>query len=563
MTTTNFIDNNPTTPIVAAWLNDVDETVYAAIGAGGVAPTTPANVRANIGLTATTGAALVGATASTNNSGATVQAQLTNVGSATGATNVGFTQAGTGAVARTAQDKMRDVVSVFDFMTTSQIADVKANTSLIDVTSAIQTALNSSAATKSNLYFPSGTYLCSSTLVLPTYLSAGRSVNVSLIGNDYNSTILSMTGAAYLFSSVSGGDNLNISNIQINTTTGGGITIGGDVGGLFLDNFFMNGCASTFSAINQTAGVIYTCNIQNSRFWNSSGYFGAVITMAGSGINIAIRDSFISQQKRDGDIITINNTKNFISDNVQYEGTNITSTSQTFVRFTGNCFNAKFINTYLEGTWDTGITTNLNVIRHIELGEIYAWNSTTSAKPNCVILDLSATTIGKYHVENIEYTNASSTSGTGYIVNDPLNLATIDNFHNGSVGNQASRVLSQNIYKESLRETGSIGFFAVAATITKTIQLPSISGEYVLSINIISQDQNHQTNAKYRVIWNTGHTNNWSVTDILGTIKSVGSVPPTGLAVSVNTSGLVTVTATSAQNGTYSYSFYWMRLQSF
>lgn len=72
-------------------------------------------------------------------------------------TDVSFIQAGTGAVTRTAQSKMRDVVSVFDFMTTAQIADVQANTALIDVTAAFAAALAASL----EVYAPAGTYLVS------------------------------------------------------------------------------------------------------------------------------------------------------------------------------------------------------------------------------------------------------------------------------------------------------------------------------------------------------------------------------------------------------------------
>jgi hypothetical protein len=47
MADTTFADQS--TPIVASWLNDINISVYRAIGAGGVAPTTPAIVRTNIG----------------------------------------------------------------------------------------------------------------------------------------------------------------------------------------------------------------------------------------------------------------------------------------------------------------------------------------------------------------------------------------------------------------------------------------------------------------------------------------------------------------------------------
>lgn len=69
------------THIVATWLNDVNKAVYRAIGTGanGVAPTTPAEVRTNLGLSATTvpsGASLVGNNTSGGSLGANVQAAL-------------------------------------------------------------------------------------------------------------------------------------------------------------------------------------------------------------------------------------------------------------------------------------------------------------------------------------------------------------------------------------------------------------------------------------------------------------------------------------------------------
>ena len=62
---------------------------------------------------------------------------------------VSFIQSGTGAVATTVQAKDRQTVSVFDFMTAAQIADVQAGTRLQDVTAAIQAAVNSVGDRKS------------------------------------------------------------------------------------------------------------------------------------------------------------------------------------------------------------------------------------------------------------------------------------------------------------------------------------------------------------------------------------------------------------------------------
>jgi hypothetical protein len=70
---------------------------------------------------------------------------------------LGFLQAGTGAVTRTAQDKMRETVSVLDF---GAVGDGVA-----DDTAAIQAAINASVGFRS-VYFPSGTYKVTSQITI-------------------------------------------------------------------------------------------------------------------------------------------------------------------------------------------------------------------------------------------------------------------------------------------------------------------------------------------------------------------------------------------------------------
>lgn len=72
-----------------------------------------------------------------------------------GSSLIGFTQSGTGAVARTMQDKGREVVSVKDF---GAVGDGVA-----DDTAEIQAAIT--AAAGQTLYFPEGTYIISDSLV--------------------------------------------------------------------------------------------------------------------------------------------------------------------------------------------------------------------------------------------------------------------------------------------------------------------------------------------------------------------------------------------------------------
>jgi hypothetical protein len=105
---------------------------------------------------------------------------LTALGNIAG-TFVNFLQAGTGAVTRTGQAKMRDTISVFDYMTTAQIADVQAGTLAEDVTAAIQAAIDYAHSLSlgnisvpydtirkggATVFFPAGAYKTTATVVL-------------------------------------------------------------------------------------------------------------------------------------------------------------------------------------------------------------------------------------------------------------------------------------------------------------------------------------------------------------------------------------------------------------
>lgn len=86
-------------------------------------------------------------------------------------TGVTFTQAGTGAVERGAQDKMRESVSAFDFMTDAEVAAVQAY-SYPDVTTAVQKAWD----TGRPVHHPGGGYGISATLLQSTALHIGQHI---------------------------------------------------------------------------------------------------------------------------------------------------------------------------------------------------------------------------------------------------------------------------------------------------------------------------------------------------------------------------------------------------
>lgn len=99
----------------------------------------------------------------------------------TGSNLIGFIQAGIGAVARTAQGKMRDFISVKDFGAVGDGSN--------DDTAEIQAAIDAAAAygvgyTGATVYFPPGRYKISSSLTLP------GSQFVSLLGSTKASTLL-------------------------------------------------------------------------------------------------------------------------------------------------------------------------------------------------------------------------------------------------------------------------------------------------------------------------------------------------------------------------------------
>lgn len=98
------------------------------------------------------------------------------------ASNQSFLQSGSGATARSVQDRLRDSVSVWDFLSAAEKADVIAETRLVDVTSSFQKACN--AAAGKTLYVPPGKY---------SFKTAGGIVltsRVKIVGDGFQSTFI-------------------------------------------------------------------------------------------------------------------------------------------------------------------------------------------------------------------------------------------------------------------------------------------------------------------------------------------------------------------------------------
>lgn len=110
-----------------------------------------------------------------------------------GSSGVGFIQSGTGAVARTVQDKSRGELDAFDFMTPAEIADVKAGTEVLDVTASLRKAAAELAARGGDLVLMPGTYRITGSI--SQVIGDGKNVRIRGYGAKINARAVS-SGAA-------------------------------------------------------------------------------------------------------------------------------------------------------------------------------------------------------------------------------------------------------------------------------------------------------------------------------------------------------------------------------
>lgn len=87
-----------------------------------------------------------------------------DLAASSGSSLIGFLQSGTGAVARTLQDKGRESVSVHDYMTVAQIADAESGVMALDLRNALQAAIDAAIILQKKLMWPKGNYRIDSPL---------------------------------------------------------------------------------------------------------------------------------------------------------------------------------------------------------------------------------------------------------------------------------------------------------------------------------------------------------------------------------------------------------------
>jgi hypothetical protein len=105
--------------------------------------------------------------------------------------NVSYNRALTGTQTRTVEGRLRDFTSVFDFMTPAEIAAVQAGTFLVNVTTAVRNAINSTAR---EVYFPPGGYLVGDFSGDPALWIDSISVGKTLRGAGRQATVIKNVG---------------------------------------------------------------------------------------------------------------------------------------------------------------------------------------------------------------------------------------------------------------------------------------------------------------------------------------------------------------------------------
>lgn len=202
----------------------------------------------------------------------------------TGSSLVGHIATGTGAVARTVQSKLRDVVSVKDF---GAVGDGVA-----DDTAEIQAAIDAvSAAGGGKLFIPAGTYSLGASALSETLWNYGVSVaastscliirdNVQLIGDGIDSTKLVAVSPTTTVITISDGNNIRVSGMTINGSWAGGAGAGHGIlqllsandnsivcENMVFEDLFITNVGSY--AIGVENGNCYNVYLNNIRTYNS------------------------------------------------------------------------------------------------------------------------------------------------------------------------------------------------------------------------------------------------------------------------------------------------------
>ena len=241
-----------------------------------------------------------------------------------GSSLIGFIQAGSGAVARTVQSKLRDTVSVKDF---GAVGDGVA-----DDTAAIQAAVNAAVAGGfKQIVFPDGNYVINSTITVPAYYSPSIAQQLwGSVGKDFYLDF----GTATITTSIASGSTLFSIPVDDFPETRYFFTANG---GVFFPN---NANVDIFTVSGNVFGVMFNFigqSVPPGRNVNSLvKLFNTSLTYEPA--QFVIKDAVVSGESVftfDGTAGGLTFADNFTIDNISHTGTDAGAGTIRFIGGTG------------------------------------------------------------------------------------------------------------------------------------------------------------------------------------------------------------------------------------
>ena len=319
-----------------------------------------------------------------------------------------YTQGGTGSVARTVTNKLQESVSVKDF---GAVGDGST-----DNTAAIQNAINYVSSVGGTLTFPTGVFLCSSTLIFKN--------NVNYIGSGIDlagikGTVIKYTGASDAIQinnpiNSSTSANIYISDIHVycTTQTAGKASIA-DVGSSYLTIERVATYGNQYGVILDQSEIV---RLQNCYIIAPAGGVG-VWLVNGAGHTVGANLFYTNQITIDG--CQFNTTT----------GVHIADDGGNTHVFTNNNFNAGSISCQITDTYnlliqgnsfETATTTEISFSKTMLLGTAGNYSSAVSIRCNSfsstaaiAFITFSNTSATRVVVESNNFVNAN-VSGTPF-----------------------------------------------------------------------------------------------------------------------------------------------------
>lgn len=214
----------------AAWTRSIDANGNYDLAQGSQVAITQGSGASQIWILTTANPITLGATAQAWSQNLSA-GFLATLAASSGSSLVGFLQAGIGAVARLVLGKLQERVSVFDFMTSAQVADYQAQTFTLDHTAAFNAAVTAVAATggRLELFLPGGILNLTSTIASTSAISirgvghVGQATTASSAAN--NGTLIRLNHLNQGFTASGAGFACrDLAVYRVQTAPGGGWT---------------------------------------------------------------------------------------------------------------------------------------------------------------------------------------------------------------------------------------------------------------------------------------------------------------------------------------------------